>query len=318
VNVLILAAGLGTRLRPLTDKFPKPCVPFLNVPMGLYPFRYLESLAISQLTVNTHHLPGQVRALYQNQPYYSGPVKFSHEEEIILGSAGGLKQASRFFADSIENTILMLNSVEIFFGADPLFLAKAYEQHLRLKSLATLVVMKHPQAGKKFGAIWCDGTTVRAIGKTTSTPGLNPFHYVGMIFLDKKILDVIPGKKELNIFYDVLIPYLQDGSAHIYEVFCEWFETGIPADYLSATETVLSNLDSSTLQFINRYDRSSIVKYPGGVSLISDVHKGKELKLDGYNVISKTTNPDLLKNPGLISNSILFGNEKVNENYFKV
>ena len=126
MNVFILAAWLGTRLRPLTDIYPKPCVPFLNVPMGLYPFRFLKSLNVSQITVNQHHLPEKISELYQNQPYFKGPIKFSLEAEKILGSAGGLKKASHLFAKDTDENVLMLNADEIFFGAESDFLAKAY------------------------------------------------------------------------------------------------------------------------------------------------------------------------------------------------
>jgi mannose-1-phosphate guanylyltransferase len=317
VNVLILAAGFGTRLKPLTNKIPKPCVPFLNVPMGLYLFRYLNSLTVTQLTVNTHHLPEKIKALYKNQPFYSGPVKFSDEEGSILGSAGGLKKASSLFANTIEQTVLMMNADEIFFGADPLFLAKAYEQHLRLNSLATLVVMKHPDAGKKFGAIWCNGPTVKDIGKSSAESETVPYHYVGMIFLDKKLLDLIPEQKESNIFYDLLKFHLKEGHVHTYEISCEWFETGNPQDYLAANETILNNLDADTLNFINKVDPSSVKMNPSGISLVSNSVNTSGLALTGFNIISKTTNPEFLKTPGSIHDSILFENEIVNENYFK-
>lgn len=186
MNVFVLAAGLGTRLRPLTNKFPKPCVPFLNVPLGLHVFRYLHNLEISQLTVNTHYLPEQVKAMYQNQSYFDGAIRFSHEAEIILGSAGGLKQASRHFAKDDNENFLLMNSDEVFIGAEPDFLKKAYEQHVKNSSLATIVVMKHPEAGKKFGAIWCENSVVKTIGKTSENHLLQPYHYIGMIFFNKK------------------------------------------------------------------------------------------------------------------------------------
>ena len=317
MNVFILAAGLGTRLRPLTLKYPKPCVPFLNVPLGLYPFRFLNSLNVTQLTVNTHYLPEQVQNLYTTQPYYTGPVKFSHEEGIILGSAGGLKKASQYFDYSDDENILMLNSDEIFFDVESDFLAKAYNQHVSAKSLATLVVMKHPEAGKKFGAIWCEGNTVKNIGKTASGSKLQPYHYIGLIFLNKRVLSLIPDDKETNIFYDVLNFHLATGAVCTYEINCNWFETGNPADYLQATAAVLKNISAETLGFINAYDCSDFSKDLSRVFLIS-----KSLKIDGlfnpgFTVVSKSTNPELLKNLGLFHNSILFDNENVNVDYFK-
>lgn len=319
MNVFILAAGLGTRLRPLTLKYPKPCVPFLNVPLGLYPFRFLSCLDVSQVTVNTHYLPDQVKAMYENQPYFKGAVKFSHEEGLILGSAGGLKKASQYFDKNDDENILMLNSDEIFFDVESDFLAKAYQQHLSSKSLATLIVMKHPEAGKKFGAIWCDDNVVKNIGKTSSSDSQQPLHYIGTMFLNKKVLDLIPEGKETNIFYDILNYHLLSGLVQTYEINCNWFETGNPTDYFLASENALNNINDKTIDFINAYDSSYLIKENNSVSLISrSLQIPTDLKKSGFNVISKTTNPDLLKNLGSISSSILFDNEIVNENYFKV
>ncbi|MGZ3690337.1 MAG: sugar phosphate nucleotidyltransferase, partial [Pseudobdellovibrio sp.] len=163
MNVFMLAAGLGARLRPVTLKYPKPCVPFLNVPLGLYNFRFFESIPVTSLTINTFHIPEKTVSLYESQPFYKGDIHFSHEKNVILGSSGGLKHASSFFLNR-SDTILMLNSDEVLFDVDPSFLNQAYEQHLKEKNLATLVVMKHPEAGKKFGAIWCEGPRVVHIG----------------------------------------------------------------------------------------------------------------------------------------------------------
>ena len=111
--------------------------------MGLYPFRFLDSLNIDQITVNTHHLPDKIVEMYSQQPFYRGALKFSHETDQILGSAGGFKEASKHFAKSDDSTVLLLNADEVFFGADRNFLAEAYAQHKKTKARATIVVMKH-------------------------------------------------------------------------------------------------------------------------------------------------------------------------------
>lgn len=322
MNALFLAAGLGTRLRPLTLKYPKPCVPFLNVPLGLYQFRFLESLKsenlLDNLVVNTFHLPQKIHSLYQNQPYFDG-VQFSDEHPLILGSAGGLKKASHLFSDN--ETILLSNADEVFFTADPSFLQKAYQQHTQNKNLATLVVMKHPEAGKKFGAIWCGGNSVRHIGKDQpSDRKLQPWHYIGMLFLNRRALNWISDSQESNIFYDILIQHLSRERVEIFELNCHWYETGNALDFFTATKTVLQNLDEETLNFINRYDPSILVKNKDGLSLVSqsasilgDITVDK---LEGYNVISGSSDPTLLRSLPLIQNSVIFENEHLNLSYF--
>ena len=95
VNGLLLAAGLGARLRPLTLKYPKPCVPFLNVPMGLYQFRFLEHIQVDQLVVNTFHLPQQIEKLFKSQPYITGQLLFLMKVQKFWGMAADLKKPAR-------------------------------------------------------------------------------------------------------------------------------------------------------------------------------------------------------------------------------
>ena len=217
--VFMLAAGLGTRLRPVTNLHPKPCVPFLNVPMGLYHFRYLHTVPIEQLVINTFHLPEQVVELYRSQPYYKGSINFSNEQGVILGSSGGLKKASALFKQTSDQTVLMMNADEILFDYDTGFLKKAYEKHINEKNWATLVVMKHPEAGGKFGAIWCeqDGR-VKVIGKQAPSSTAVPYHYIGLIFMNRDILETIPDGTETNIFYDILKHQLNIKKVGIHEI----------------------------------------------------------------------------------------------------
>lgn len=318
MNLFFLAAGLGTRLRPLTNKYPKPCVPFLNVPMGLYQFRFLQDLQINTCVANSFHLPEQIARLYSQQNYLKTQVKISAESGSILGSAGGLKKASQYF-DTSDDTILMMNADEIFFTPDNKFLKKAYDQHVAKQNLATLVVMKHPEAGQKFGAIWCDqNNRVKTIMAAKNKPegNLEPYHYIGIIFLHKNILKMIPDNKETNIFYDILINELNSQSVEIYKLDCSWYETGNAKDYLEATQRVLSSLDSHTHNFINTYDKSRLVKNASGVSLISESLHIDERKLAGFNVLAGNTDLSTLNNLGKIENSVVFGSEVLNLSYF--
>lgn len=318
MNVFFLAAGLGARLRPITHKYPKPYIPFLNVPMGYYQFRFLEQLKIHSCVANAFHLPEKIEQLYAHQPYYKNKILISKENNLIMGSAGGLKTASSLFAS--DDTILMMNADEIFFTEDELFLQKAYQQHTSNNNLATLIVMKHDEAGKKFGAIWCDqNNKVKNIMIAKTKPeqqNLEPWHYIGIIFLNKKILELIPDNTESNIFYDVLIKELNNNSVETYNLSCRWYETGNPADYLSATKNVLNSLDDKTLDFINRYDPSRIVKNDSGLSLISNSISVDEQKLQGFNVISKSTNIKNLQISEKIKDSVFFENEVLNLSYF--
>ncbi|MFZ3231809.1 MAG: sugar phosphate nucleotidyltransferase [Pseudobdellovibrio sp.] len=318
MNLFFLAAGLGTRFQPLTLKMPKPAIPFLNVPLGYYNFRFLSGLnkKIHSFVINTHYLPKQIENLYSKQKFLDQPPIFSNELDSILGTAGGLKKAQPLFIPN--EPIIMMNADEILFTKNEDFLSAALTQHKNNNSLATLVVMKHPEAGKKFGGIWCKDTSVKHIGKLDINPDLVPWHYVGIIILSWNVLNFIEADKEQNIFYDILINHLD--KIEIFPIVADWFETGNQIDFLKATETVLQELAQlevkdeykNILNFIEQTDPSELIKMNSTLSLISKKHDLSKLDLYGFNVISESATT-LTKKP--IRNSVLFFDETLISNY---
>lgn len=314
VNVFLLAAGLGTRLRPLTNTIPKPCIPFLNVPMGLYHFRYLNQLTISSFIVNTFHLPKQIENLYVQQPYYKGNIQFSHEVDKIYGSGGGLKKASPLM--SPKQDILMMNADEIFFTPFTDYLKKAHQYHMDHNCFSTLVVMKHPEAGRQFGAIWTNDQQVIGIGKKRpdhANEKTEAWHYIGAMFLSYEALSLIPDNIETNIFYDILIHHLNTKNVQIFPIEAEWYETGNPHDYWQATQCVLSGMNPELHDFINQYDPSLVVRNAKTNSLISKSINIDLNQLNETNIISKSAQSTPT---GALSNTVLFNEHILNQSYF--
>ncbi|HOM59755.1 MAG TPA: sugar phosphate nucleotidyltransferase, partial [Kiritimatiellia bacterium] len=96
-RALVLAAGLGTRLRPLTQVWPKPLVPLWDVPLLEHVLRLLESWGVEEVAVNLHWRPEAIRAYLETR---RGGVRvtFSQEAEL-LGTGGALRPLRRFFGD---------------------------------------------------------------------------------------------------------------------------------------------------------------------------------------------------------------------------
>lgn len=313
MNVMLLAAGLGTRFKPVTFKYPKPAIPFLNVPMGLYQFQYLKYLEISKLVVNTFHIPEKIETLYKEQPYYKKEVVFSHENGKILGGAGGLKKASSLMNKS--EPILLMNADEVYFTKEKDFLKKALKRHVENNNLSTVVVTAHPEAGKKFGALWADSKhAVKDISKTAQHTNLKPWHCIGPIFLSWEVLDLIPQGEESNIFYDILLKKLPTDKVEVFPIEANWYETGNPKDYFEATHDVLKNLDVETLEFINQYDPSFSFRNSETLSLISKSIAIETHQLQGTNVISKSAHIEKNK---MVKDSVIFDHEVLNSDYFK-
>lgn len=241
-NVLLFAAGLGTRLRPATDQYPKPVIPLFGIPLGYYLLPYFKKIAVDKYVVNTFHLPQQVKNCYSK---LNLNIQFSNETDFIKGSGGGLKQVEGL----IKNTspIITANADEIIFAENTEFLNSALKKHLDEKALATLIVMNHPEAGNKFGGIWTEPNTsqVIAIGKEKPTATAKAWHFVGLQILSPEIFSLIELNREQNIFYDVLIHHLKNKKIQIYPVKMDWYETGNLADYLDAKKQIAEKKDSA-------------------------------------------------------------------------
>ncbi len=129
---MILAAGLGTRLRPLTERCPKALMPVGNRPLLDRNIEYLESYGVTEIIVNAHHLPGQLLDHVGQGERFQIPIHVRIEGEI-LGTGGGIRNVSDFWD---EEPFIVMNG-DILTDID---LGAAYAAHLTSGTSATLVL----------------------------------------------------------------------------------------------------------------------------------------------------------------------------------
>ena len=129
---MILAAGFGARLKPLTLRLPKPMFPVLNQPLLEHTLKFLSSQGIQDIIVNVHHLPKKIVEHFGDGSYFGVRLVFSIEEKI-LGTAGGLKKAEEILQ---KETFLVMNSDVL---AD-INLANILKFHKEKNAYLTLVV----------------------------------------------------------------------------------------------------------------------------------------------------------------------------------
>lgn len=259
-NVMMFAAGLGTRLRPATIQNPKPAIPLNQIPLGYYALPYLENLNIEKFVVNTFYLPEQIHNLYT---VLNKNIEFSDETDFIKGSGGGLKLAEIKMNPDLP--IVTMNADEIFFTADAGIVEKALAQHQKNKCLATLIVIEHPEAGGQFGGIWCEPNTNKVIHIGKDKPNLTakPWHFIGLQILSPAVLELIPENTESNIFYDVLIHHLNTENIQIFPITCDWYEVGNITDYQKTKSEINLKLQTNPIyqnhyQKLNQYPKSHL------------------------------------------------------------
>ena len=106
--------------------------------------------------------------------------------------------------------ILLMNADEVYFTENKTFLQKALDAHIANNNLATVVVIEHPEAGKKFGALWCDKNEVKNISKTANHENLKPWHCIGPIFVSWDVLKLIPENNDAStVIATITLPMLR-------------------------------------------------------------------------------------------------------------
>lgn len=133
MKAMIFAAGLGTRLRPLTDNMPKALVPLGGKTLLQYQIEKLRDAGIRDIIINIHHFPEQIRGFLQRNSNFGLNIQISDESGTLLETGGGLKKAQDFFAD--ERPFLACN-VDILSNID----IKALVNRHRQEDIATVVV----------------------------------------------------------------------------------------------------------------------------------------------------------------------------------
>ncbi|CAI2717749.1 NDP-sugar synthase [Nitrospina watsonii] len=264
MKAMILAAGFGTRLRPLTLTVPKPMVPVMNRPLLEHSLDLLREQRITDLTINLHHLPEKVIAHFREGGGFGVHINWS-QEDAILGTAGGIKQAERFLDDA---PFLVMNSDVV---ADIDF-ERVLAFHQEKGSVLTLVLKEgdSPEA--------CDPIEIDDTGRIVHMPGVpstsalglpHRFTFTGIQIMDPMIFDRIPGGVFSGTTSDVFPQMIADGLpvyGYIHEDY--WIDIGQPASY--------RRIHRDLLDGTARWRHPERSADPGRATLIPPVHIGKD------------------------------------------
>jgi mannose-1-phosphate guanylyltransferase len=233
---MVLAAGFGLRLRPLTLERAKPACPVVNRPLIHFPLSRLAAAGVRAVVVNTHHLPDTVRAALD--AFDDADLHFTvlHESEI-LGTGGGLKNARRYFA---SDDLLILQNGDTICEAD---LAEAVRAHRDSGALATLVLLDDPRV-ERYGAVEvaADSAVVDIAGLRRQR-GARRGLFVGTHVLSPEIFSHLPAREAFCIIRDAYLPLLSSrpGAVRAHFTNGRFFDLGAPADYLAANWSLLEN-----------------------------------------------------------------------------
>ena len=224
MKAMVLAAGLGTRLRPYSLKRPKPLFPVLDTPLLTHTLAQLRRSGVEGVVVNAHHLREQIKAMLQGQ----GDV-FVQMEDLELGTGGGLRLAQRHFD---EAPFLAVNG-DIVHDLD---LATVYGAHCASGADVTMVLHDCPRFNNV--RVNDEGRIVGFAGRAQEGERLLAF--TGVQVINPAVLSLIPE----GVFYNIIDCYAdllkRGGTIQALAVSGHfWTDMGTPADYLKLHADIL-------------------------------------------------------------------------------
>jgi len=225
-DAMVLAAGLGTRMRPLTEVVPKPLAPIGDKPALRHLIDDLRAAGFGTVTVNAHHLAAQVEAFAKDD----GDVRVSHEREL-LGTAGGLRRARDAGFLQRERVLLVNGDLAARLPLRALGSAPCTGDALLL---AAPVPMGEGNVGTDAA-----GHVVRLRRESVAAGEVASFAYLGCALLGSVLLEALPEAGCL--VGDVLLPRLRSGARVRVEPFTDaWLDVGSRLTYLQANRDWLA------------------------------------------------------------------------------
>jgi mannose-1-phosphate guanylyltransferase len=284
MKAMILAAGLGTRMRPLTEHCPKPLLPLLLQPMLDHSLAQLRRYGVRDVIINLHHQAAQLAQWLGDGSRWDVRLFLSYEPEI-LGTAGALKRVEPLLR---EAPFLVLNA-DVLMDID---LHALWHWHCQRRALLTMVVRPDP-AARSYGPVIVDAndrvllingrppTHVSATGQETI--------FTGIQVLDPQVLECIPPDCCITTAADVYPALLERQEAvYGYRYTGYWMDIGAPERYLQAHWDLLDGaLGDAWRHRLPVGSRTVLVRMrpndmPGtapGVTLVPPVVLGPEVEL---------------------------------------
>lgn len=228
MKAMLLAAGLGTRLQPLSNLLPKPMVPVANRPLIGWAIEPLLRAGVRDIIINLHYLPEPIERYVTTS--FDANFRFSLELPEVLGSGGGVRNVRAWLS---ENDFFLANADTLQFPRwDELARAR------RERDAVAALTLRHPPAHDRFTAVWLDGDVITGFGEGHG----EPLMFSGTQCASARLFRHFPGRDVFGIVDDVYKPLLCDGGETIAGVIDDnplWFDIGTVRRYFAACRGML-------------------------------------------------------------------------------
>jgi mannose-1-phosphate guanylyltransferase len=264
MKAMILAAGKGTRVRPITHTTPKPMIPILQKPVMEFLLELLKEHGFDEIMVNVSHLAEEIENYFRDGQRFGVEIAYSFEGRIedgeligeALGSAGGLKRIQDF-QPFFDDTFVVLCGDALI----DLDLTEAVRRHKQKGAMASLIARRVPREEvSSYGVVVtdADGRVLSFQEKPAVEDAASDMINTGIYIFEPEVLNFIPSGEPFDIGAD-LFPRLVEAGAPFYALPMEfeWVDIGKVPDYWQAIRSVLQG-DVRQVQIPGRQVRPGI------------------------------------------------------------
>ncbi|BCX12708.1 MAG: mannose-1-phosphate guanylyltransferase [Thermosynechococcus sp.] len=301
MKAMILAAGKGTRVRPITYTIPKPMIPILQKPVMEFLVELLRQHGFNQIMVNVSHLAHEIESYFQDGQRFGVDIAYSFEGYIkdgelvgkALGSAGGIKRIQDFNPFFDDTFVVLCGDALI-----DLDLTAAVAWHRQKGAIATVIMKTVPKEDvSSYGVVVTDESDriVAFQEKPSVEEALSNHINTGIYIFEPEVIDYIPSNQEYDIGSQ-LFPKLVEMGAPFYGLAMdfEWIDIGKVPDYWQAVRGVLNGTIKNVAipgheQFPGIYTGLNVAVNWDKVTIQGPVYIGGMTKIeDGATIIGPT------------------------------
>ncbi len=248
MKAMILGAGKGTRVQPITHEIPKPMIPLVRKPVMEYLIELLKKHGVDEIVVNTSHLAPIIEDYFRDGEQFGVSIAYSYEGYISadgvvtsqpIGSAGGMKKIQDFSGFFDETFIVLCGDAWI-----DLDITKALEIHRQKQAIASVIIKEVPfDEVSKYGIVQLDENDriVQFQEKPDPNVAVSNLASTGIYIFEPEIFDYIPSGVAYDIGGQLLPRLVQENLAFVgINVPFQWLDIGNVHDVWTVTSKVLS------------------------------------------------------------------------------